>query len=97
VRSYSRLKNAYYSNLKIQEKIFYTFTKEYIFTKGETFDGDFTWKIIDRIRENKEWFLIYQSRTTMNMISKRNFTEHQIKELRNLIKLNKVKAKLRND
>ena len=96
-RSYFRLKNAFYSNKKIQEKIIYTFTEEKVQTKGETFDGDFSWNTIYRVKENKDWFLIYQSKTTMNMIPKKYFTKNQIQELRSLILKNNVKAKLRND
>ncbi|MCX8525448.1 YcxB family protein [Chryseobacterium formosus] len=95
VRSYFRLKNTFYSNKKIQEKIVYTFTKENIQTKGETFDGDFTWKTVYKVKENKDWFLIYQSKLTMNMVPKKYFTKEQILELRSIIKNNNVKAKLR--
>lgn len=95
VRSYFRLKNTFYSNKKIQEKIVYTFTEENIQTKGETFDGDFTWKTVYKVKENKDWFLIYQSKLTMNMIPKKYFTKEQILELRSIIKNNNVKAKLR--
>lgn len=34
---------------------------------------------------------------TMNMVSKKFFTKNQISGLRDLIRENKVKAKLRND
>lgn len=97
VRSYFSLKKAFYSNKNIQEEISYTFTEENIQTKGETFDGDFTWKTVYRVKENKDWFLIYQSKTTMNMIPKKYFTKNQILELRSLIQKNDVKTKLRND
>lgn len=96
-RGYFRLKRAFHSNKKIQEEITYTFSDEKIHTKGDTFDGDFTWNTIYRVKENKDWFLIYQSKMTMNMVPKKYFTNHQIVELRNLIKKNNVKAKLRND
>jgi len=97
IRSYFRLKNAFYSNKKIQEEIFYTFTDEKVQTKGETFDGDFTWNTVHRVKETKDWFLIYQSKTTMNMIPKKYFSPSEIIELRNIIEKNNVKAKLRND
>ncbi|WP_415328309.1 YcxB family protein [Chryseobacterium sp. MMS23-Vi53] len=77
--------------------ISYTFTDENIYTKGETFEGDFTWKTVHKVKENKEWFLIYQSAQVMNMVPKKYFTKYQISELRNIIKTNNVKAKLRND
>lgn len=97
VRGYFRLKKAFYSNKKIQEEIVYTFTDDKIHTKGETFDGDFTWEKVYRIKENKDWFLIYQSKTTMNMIPKKYFIKNQVTELRNLIRKNNVKANLIND
>lgn len=97
IRSYFRLKNAFYSNKKIQEEIIYTFTDEKVQTKGETFDGDFTWNTVHRVKETKDWFLVYQSKTTMNMIPKKYFSQSEIIELRNIIEKNNVKAKLRND
>ncbi|MPS65636.1 MAG: hypothetical protein DI622_19665 [Chryseobacterium sp.] len=97
IRSYFRLKNAFYSNKKIQENISYTFTDENVLNKGETFEGEFGWDTVYKIKENKEWFLIYQSAHVMNMVPKKYFTKDQISELRNTIRNNHVKAKLRND
>ncbi len=96
IRSYFRLKNAFYSNKKIQEEIVYTFTDEKVQTKGETFDGDFTWNTVHRVKETKDWFLIYQSKTTMNMVPKKYFGQSEIIELRNIIEKNNVKARLLN-
>lgn len=97
VRSYFRLKNAFYSNTKIQEEIIYTFTEEKVQTKGETFEGDFTWNTVFKVKELKDWFLIYQSAQTMNMIQKAKMDKDQIRELRKIITENGVKAKLRKD
>ncbi len=97
IRTYFSVKNIFNSNKKIQEVISYTFTDEKIRTEGETFDGDFTWNSVYKVKENKDWFLIYQSAQTMNMVPKKFFTKDQISELRDLIRQNKVKAKLRND
>lgn len=97
VRTYFSLKNVFYSNRQIQETIEYTFTDESIRIKGETFDTDFTWATVYKIKENKDWFLIYQSAQTMNMISKKSLIKDQISELRTIIKKNNVKSKLRNE
>jgi len=97
VRSYFRLKNTFYSNTKIQEEIIYTFTDEKVQTKGETFEGDFTWNTVFKVKELKDWFLIYQSAQTMNMIQKAKMEKDQISELRKIIAENGVKAKLRKD
>lgn len=96
VRGYFRLKKAFLSNQRIQEEIVYTFTDEKVFAKGETFESDFLWSSVFRVKENKDWFLIYQSKTTMNMIPKKYFAENEVLELRNLIKHIGVKAKLLN-
>lgn len=95
IRTYFSLKNAFISNKKIQETIYYTFTNESISTKGETFDADFTWNTVYKVKENKDWFLIYQSAHTMNMVPKKFFTKDQILELRNIIRSNNVKSKLK--
>jgi hypothetical protein len=97
IRSNFRLKNAFYSNKKIQETISYTFTNESVQNRGETFEGEFSWNSVFRVKEKKEWFLIYQSAHVMNMVPKKDFTKDQILELRNMITGNQVKAKLRND
>ncbi len=97
IRSYFRLKNAFFSNKKIQEEIIYTFTEEKVQTKGEAFEGDFAWNTVYKIKETKDWLLIYQSKTTMNMVPKKYFSDSQISELRNMIKKSNVKAKLLNN
>jgi len=97
IRSYFRLKNAFHSNKKIQENISYTFTQENVQNRGETFEGEFSWDTVYRVKENNDWFLIYQSAQTMNMVPKKYFTKDQISELRTIIKSNQVKTKLRND
>ncbi|WP_027380647.1 YcxB family protein [Chryseobacterium daeguense] len=97
IRSFFRLKKVFSSNKNIQENISYTFTNENIRLEGDTFDSEFTWDAVYRVKENNEWFLIYQSAQIMNMIPKKYFTKNQILELRNIIKVNNVKSKLRND
>lgn len=96
-RSYLRLRRSFYSNKKIQENISYTFTNEKMYVKGETFEAEVIWNTVYKVKENKNWFLIFQSAQIMNMIPKKYFTENQISELRNIIKDNNVKSKLLND
>lgn len=97
IRTYFSVKNIFYSNKNIQEMISYTFTDEKIRTEGKTFDAYVTWDSIYKVKEKKEWLLIYQTAQTMNMVPKKFFTKDQISELRDLIRKNNVKAKLRND
>lgn len=97
IRTYFSVKKVFYSNKQIQESIVYTLTGENIQIKGETFDGEFTWNRVYKVKENKEWFLIYQNAQVMNMIPKKYFAKEQVSELRSIIKNNRVKSKLRND
>ncbi|MEC3875917.1 YcxB family protein [Chryseobacterium salviniae] len=96
IRTYFSVKNIFYSNKKIQENISYIFTDEKICMEGETFSEDFTWNSVYKVNENKEWFLIYHNAQTMNMVPKKYFTKEQLSELRDIIRKNNVKAKLRN-
>lgn len=96
-RTYFKVKRAFYSNKKIQERNSYTFTHEKIHIQGETFESDYSWNSIHQVKELKDWFLIYQSLQVMNMVPKKDFTKEQVSELRNIIKHAGVKAKLRND
>ena len=97
IRSFFSVRFAFNSNKNIQESITYIFTDNKIRMVGETFDEDVPWSSVYKIKENKDWFLIYQSAKVMNMVPKKFFTKEQISELRNMIKANHVKAKLRND
>ncbi|SDQ68745.1 YcxB-like protein [Chryseobacterium soldanellicola] len=97
IRTYFTVKKVFYSNKQIQESIVYTFTNENIQIKGETFDGEFTWNTVYKVKEKKDWFLIYQNAQVMNMVPKQYFAKDQILELRSIIKNKGVKAKLRND
>jgi hypothetical protein len=97
IRTYFSVKKVFYSNKQIQESIVYAFTNENIQIKGETFDGEFTWNTVYKVKENKDWLLIYQNAQVMNMVPKKYFMKDQILELRSIIKNKGVKAKLRND
>lgn len=97
IRSYFSVRFAFSSNKNIQESITYTFTDEKIRIHGETFEEEISWNSIYKVKENKDWFLIYQSAQVMNMVPKKFFTKEQISALRRIIKSNKVKAKLGED
>ncbi|WP_294263454.1 YcxB family protein [uncultured Chryseobacterium sp.] len=97
VRSFFSVRYAFNGNQNIQESIAYTFAEEKIRIQGETFDGEMAWSSVYKVKENKDWFLIYQSAKIMNMVPKKFFTKNQISGLRKIIQTHKIKAKLRND
>lgn len=97
IRSFFSVRFAFNSNKNIQESILYTFTEDKIRILGETFDEDITWSSVYKVKEKRDWFLMYQSARVMNMVPKKFFTKNQISDLRTIIQINKVKAKLRKD
>jgi len=97
IRTYFSVRKTFFSNTMIQETIFYTFTNGYMYSEGETFDAEVGWESVYKIKEKRDWFLIYQNAQVMNMVPKKFFSKDQITELRNIIKNNKVRSTLRND
>ncbi len=97
IRSFFSVRFAFSSNKNIQESITYIFMDEKIRIEGETFEEDFMWSSVYKVKENKDWFLIYQNAQVMNMVPKKFFTKDQVLALRRIIKTKKVKAKLRED
>ncbi|GEN76473.1 YcxB family protein [Chryseobacterium hagamense] len=97
IRSFFSIRFAFNSNKNIQERIDYTFTEETIRARGETFEEEFTWNSVYKVKENKGWFLIYQNAQVMSMVPKKFFAKEQVSGLRTIIKANQVKAKLRKD
>lgn len=94
---YLQLRKIYKTNTNIKEELAYTFSNEKIIIQGKTFKSEIEWKTIYEIRELKNLFLILYDSHSKNMIPKKDFTKDQILELRNIIKSNNVKSKLRND
>lgn len=97
VFKYFRLKKSFYSSPKVQEVILYTFNDENFQMNGETFEMDFSWKTVYRVRETRGWFLIYKNKRVMHMIPKENFSADDIAGLRTIISNNELRANLRRD
>jgi|SRR6218665_225298 len=94
---HSKIKSGFYTNKNLQEFIIYEFQKEKINIVGESFQSEISWSNIHKIKELKNWFLIYQSENVANLVPKKNFTKQQEEELRNLITSHNIKSKLRKD
>ena len=91
---YFSAKRNFNSNRRLQEKIAYEFTEETIKITGETFNSEMDWSKIYKIKELKNWILIYQSKLTMNIIYKDAFGK-DILEFRELVLKNKVKTNIK--
>ena len=92
---YSAKRN-FNSNGRLQEKITYDFTEETIKITGETFNSEMDWSKIYRIKELKNWVLIYQSKLIMNIIYKESFGK-DIEEFRELVIKKNVKTNIKKN
>lgn len=76
----------YNSNRRFNEKITYLLDTVWIEVMGESFETKLTWEKIYKVRETKNWFLIYSNKNMANIIPKNSLNQEQILATRNLIK-----------
>lgn len=93
---YYTSRKAYFTNARLQEKIVYEITQDLIIITGESFNSQMTWDKTYKVLELKEWFLIYHNKLSANIISKERIG-NQAQELREIIKRQNIKYKLRNN
>jgi len=65
---YFRANRVFKGNYRLSENITYTLSEEGVESKGESFSGQYTWDKVYRVRIVKKWLLIYQSRSSANLI-----------------------------
>ncbi len=93
---YSTAKRNFTSNQRLQEAIEYELSKEKLKIKGESFNSELEWSKTNRIEELNNWFLIYQSKITANIIPKQNLSETEIEEMRKIfLEQKNLKLKLK--
>lgn len=63
----------YNSNLRLNEPILYEFNNSTIKLTGESFNSEMTWEKVYKVKELKEWILIYQNKQVANLIKKSDF------------------------
>lgn len=95
---YFKSKKNFTSPGRLAERMFWTIDPEWITVKGESFETKMTWDKMVKVIENKNVFLIYQSKLMAHIVSKKEMTVAQRVGFRNIVKgvLN-LKHKLLND
>lgn len=81
-------KRSFSSNKMFQEAVVYEFMGNTIKTTGESFTSELSWSSIHKVKELKDWFLIYQSKQLFYMIPKEALGDKQ-SELKDIIKRQK--------
>lgn len=81
-------KRSFTSNKMFQEEVIYEFINDTIKTKGKSFKSELAWSSIYKVKELKEWFLIYQSKQLFYMIPKDVLKDKQA-EFKEIVKSQK--------
>jgi hypothetical protein len=83
-------------NKRLSESITYEFSQEHVSLTGESFSSTYTWDKIPKIIINKKWILIYQNKTTANIIMRNSFQEADLLEFIKIINsYNSIKKKIK--
>ncbi len=89
------LRKNYNSNPRINESITYQFDENDIIITGESFHSVLSWKKTFALTETKNFILIWQTGQTANVIPKRDLSNQQISEIKEIANsFSEVKKKL---
>lgn len=77
-------RRAYKTNKNLQERMTYIFDQDEMHVNGESFKSSVSLKSIYQLKESREWLLLYQSKTSFNIIPKSSMTDEQIKTIKSL-------------
>lgn len=72
------LRRTFLSNKNLREKIDYEINVDNIIVKGETFNSTQAWKNLYKVKETKDWFLLYTSRKSMLILSKEHMSSSNV-------------------
>ena len=83
------------NNYRLKEKFDFIFNEKYFQEKGETFDLKHYWDKILKIKERRNYFLIYHNKRKANIIPKNSFNKTQLADFKLLIKSIDIKSNLK--
>ncbi|MDI9309609.1 MAG: YcxB family protein [Limnohabitans sp.] len=93
-RSIHTAKKRIISNSKNFENITLTVNKDSFIQEGQTFKIQNFWKEINKIKETKEWYLIFQNQNSAIPIFKKDLSENQNNDLKELFNSLDIKKSL---
>jgi hypothetical protein len=75
----------YISNPSMRHDIIYTFKNDGVSLQGHTFNSEFTWAHIIKIKETKKFLLLYSSKKLANFIDKSKLNLEQLQFIKSRI------------
>lgn len=67
----------YNSNRRIQQTIHYLFDNEYVSVKGNDFEARYSWNNVFKIKQTKNFILLYATRNTAELVKRSLLTPEQ--------------------
>ena len=92
--TYFNARRKFTADSRISEAIEYNFDSDYLSMKGESFNSQQTWDKVYKVKQKKNWILIWQNKKIANPIPKRDMWEGQISDLKEILDKHKVKNNL---
>jgi|GEM_PF-2015883 len=84
--SYINAGKLYNSNKSLNEEMTYAFNEEGFIIKGESFKSEMKWEKLWKIKEMKDFLLLYQGKMIANIIPKKYVDEHVLNSLKLMLK-----------
>jgi hypothetical protein len=81
-----QIKKYYKSNKTIQEKLDYNISNDSIQIKGQTVDSLLKWEHFSKIKETKNFFVLYQGKMISTLIDKKMFKDSDLEDFKVFIK-----------
>ena len=82
---YWQANKSYETNQRLHETITYEFNLETWKVTGESFNSEMTWVKTFKVKETKDWFLIYNTKLSANILPKKYFEAGQQTEFKHLL------------
>lgn len=92
--TYFSAKRNFDTNKMTGETIEYQFDNSYFSIKGESFSGSLPWERVYKVTQTKNWILVWQNMRNANPIPKRDISEVQLVEIKQILASHNVKNNL---
>ena len=79
---YYQTRQIYKSSKLFHENIIYSLDNNSVRMNGETFDSELKWSHFYKIKETKNFFMLYQGKTIASLLGKKNMNDRDIVEFK---------------